>query len=296
LLQCRSSLIGTKRTSQQGFLMSAFGGKADIVRRRNHTFKISLRICEGSWRCQRTRSFGPRGGGRGLQGQNSAGSKQDEIGVRCCLQFNQSVFNHSICSMWLACRFPDFGLSRTPSRLARPLHEKVWQSRCGEFEIAGAPEPPGTGALFFTDSAIRARIRLGYYPASTVSVVVNTFGYIIHHDALARSPSIVLWCSRKLARHYGRLSNTKTRSNSPGQSADNKRLYYRNNRPEKSAAAQTKKSHSVVLARLGPLVISVKTDTHFCEGVCVRASRSVLGCTGQVPMSAIGGKADMGQN
>src|SRR5262249_39570049 len=71
-----------------------------------------------------------------------------------------------------------------------------------------------------------------------ISVVVHTFAYIIRHDALARSPSIVLLCSRKLARHYGRLSNTKTLSNSPGQSADNKRLYYRNNRPAKSAAAQ----------------------------------------------------------
>ena len=70
-----------------------------------------------------------------------------------------------------------------------------------------------------------------------ISVVVHTFGYIIRHDALARSPSIVLLCSRKLARNYGRLNNTKTRSNSPGQSADNKRLCYRNNRPAKSAAA-----------------------------------------------------------
>lgn len=72
----------------------------------------------------------------------------------------------------------------------------------------------------------------------TISVVMHTFGYIIRHDALVRSPGIVVLCIRKLARHYGRLSNTNPRSNSPGQSADNKPLYYRNNRPEKSACSR----------------------------------------------------------
>ena len=157
MLQCRSSLIGTKRTSQQGFLMSAFGGKADIVRRRNHTFKISLRICEGSWRCQRTRSFGPRGGGRGLQGQNSAGSKQDEIGVRCCLQFNQSAFNHSICFDVARLQISRF----RPEPNTFPLGptfacEAAAVSVCHPAVNSRLPEPrkpPGTGALIFLRTA-----------------------------------------------------------------------------------------------------------------------------------------------
>src|SRR6516225_6958568 len=89
------------------------------------------------------------GPGGGVTASRFKGKIQGEIGVRCCLQFNQSAFNYSI---WLACRFPDFGLSRTPSHLARPLHEKVWRSRwchpAVNSKLLEPPEPPGTGALF----------------------------------------------------------------------------------------------------------------------------------------------------
>src|SRR5262249_17435691 len=47
LANSEPSTHGTKRTSRCAQSMSAFGGKADIVRRSDHTFKNSERIYEG---------------------------------------------------------------------------------------------------------------------------------------------------------------------------------------------------------------------------------------------------------
>src|SRR5215813_9414054 len=54
------SAFGTKQTSRCRVPMSAFGVKADIVRRPDHTFKISARICEADCVRARPTNFGGR--------------------------------------------------------------------------------------------------------------------------------------------------------------------------------------------------------------------------------------------
>ena len=93
----------------------------------------------------------------GIQPQNSAGSKQGEIGVRCCLQFNQSAFNHSICFDVARLQISRFRPEPNTFPLGPTLAcEAAAVSVCHPAVNSRLPEPrkpPGTGALIFLRTA-----------------------------------------------------------------------------------------------------------------------------------------------